>query len=325
MSTRDLFAPRLNVKPYEYPEILNFRDAIREAYWLHTEFNFSPDVNDFHTNCSPYEREVIKRTMLAISQIEVAVKKYWGRIDDIFPKPEITAIASTFAESEDRHLDAYATLLERLGLNDEFKNIHLNEVLMKRVSYMESFMEGRSLSNQRQVASMVLFSMFVEHISLFSQFLIMMSFNKERNIFKGISNAVEATSKEEEIHGRFGIYMYHLLREEHPELFTEEFYSLLKEVSLTAYNVELEIVDWIYGEGDLDFLPKEVTKNYILDRYNTSISNLGLPLFLEVANKELLEKTKWFDMEVLVSKETDFFVKRSTDYTKRSKSFDDIF
>ena len=34
--------------------------------------------------------------------------------------------------------------------------------------------------------SVLLFSLFIEHVSLFSQFLIMMSFNKERNIFKGI-------------------------------------------------------------------------------------------------------------------------------------------
>lgn len=41
--------------------------------------------------------------------------------------------------------------------------------------------------------SVLLFSLFIEHVSLFSQFLIMMSFNKEKNLFKGISNVVEAT------------------------------------------------------------------------------------------------------------------------------------
>lgn len=37
-----------------------------------------------------------------------------------------------------------------------------------------------------------------KHVSLFSQFLVIMSFNKHRDLFKGISNAVEATSKEEQ-------------------------------------------------------------------------------------------------------------------------------
>lgn len=38
------------------------------------------------------EKEVVKRTMLAISQIEVAVKKFRGRIDEMFPKPEVSAV-----------------------------------------------------------------------------------------------------------------------------------------------------------------------------------------------------------------------------------------
>jgi ribonucleoside-diphosphate reductase beta chain len=48
--------------------------------------------------------------------------------------------------------------------------------------------------------SVLLFSLFIEHVSLFSQFLIMMSFNQYKNMLKGISNVVEATSKEEQIH-----------------------------------------------------------------------------------------------------------------------------
>jgi ribonucleoside-diphosphate reductase beta chain len=66
-------------------------------------------------------------------------------------------------------------------------------------------MELRSKDNKMYTKSVLLFSLFIEHVSLFSQFLIMMSFNKEKNLFKGISNVVEATSKEEEIHGNFGI------------------------------------------------------------------------------------------------------------------------
>jgi ribonucleoside-diphosphate reductase beta chain len=45
----------------------------------------------------------------------------------------------------------------------------------------------------------------------------MMSFNKHKNLFKGISNAVEATSKEEQIHGLFGIEIIKIIKKEHPE------------------------------------------------------------------------------------------------------------
>ena len=35
---RDIFKPRINLKPYEYPELYEYVDAIRHSYWLHTEF-----------------------------------------------------------------------------------------------------------------------------------------------------------------------------------------------------------------------------------------------------------------------------------------------
>jgi len=44
--------------------------------------------------------------------------------------------------------------------------------------------------------------------------LITLSFNKEKNVLKGISNVVEATSKEEEIHGNFGAELINIIKEE---------------------------------------------------------------------------------------------------------------
>jgi ERCC4-related helicase len=137
--------------------------------------------------------------MLAISQIEVNVKRFWGDLYKHIPKPEIDDVGGTFAESEIRHKDAYSFLLEQLGLNSEFENIFNIPQLMGRVEYLEEFMEGKNKDNKGFVLSLILFSLFVEHISLFGQFLILMSFNKEKNLFKGLSNIVEATSKEHKL------------------------------------------------------------------------------------------------------------------------------
>ena len=35
---RDIFKKRVNLKPYEYPELAEFVSAIRHSYWAHTEF-----------------------------------------------------------------------------------------------------------------------------------------------------------------------------------------------------------------------------------------------------------------------------------------------
>ncbi|MDP8170090.1 ribonucleotide-diphosphate reductase subunit beta [Pasteurella skyensis] len=324
--SRNLFEKRIQIKPYEYPELLEFKDAIRHSYWLHTEFNFTGDIQDYKTVINEKERSVLTRVMLAISQVEVSVKRFWGDLYRYFPKPEIDDVGGTFAESEVRHKDAYSFLLEKLGLNDMFANITEIQPLMDRINYMEEFMREKEEGKEQFILSLVLFSLFVEHISLFGQFLIMMSFNKHRNLFKGISNAVEATSKEEEIHGRFGIALYEILRNEHSELFGDDFYEELKSLANQALEAERNILMWIFEEGDLDFIDLKTVENYITNRYNNSLSTLGIEPPYQVDN-ELLKETEWFDIEILSGKETDFFNKRSTDYSKKMKQItaDDLF
>jgi ribonucleoside-diphosphate reductase beta chain len=317
---RDIFAKRTNIKPAEYPELLAYVDAIRHSYWIHTEFNFTGDIQDFKVHVDQKERTAITNAMLAIAQIEVAVKTFWGDIYKKMPKPEIGSVGFTFAESEVRHQDAYAHLLEILGLNDIFKRVKEIPVIAERIAYLERSIEhAKSDENREYAEAVLLFSLFIEHVSLFSQFLIIMAFNKHRNLFKGISNAIEATSKEEQIHGLFGIEIINIIKQEHPEWFTETFEAHIIEACTRAYEAEEKVVDWIFEDGELDFLPKAVVLEFIKNRFNNSLASIGIARIFPIDEK-LLDETEWFDDEVIGTKHGDFFVKRSTNYNKRSKS-----
>ena len=323
----NIFEKRINLKPYDYPVLGEYVNAIRHSYWIHTEFNYTSDVQDFKTSLSEVEKNAIKNTMLAISQIEVAVKTFWGDIYKKMPKPEIGSVGATFAESEVRHHDAYSHLLEILGLNNEFKNLKKNPVIMKRVSYLESALKNvNSDDNQEFSESIILFSLFIEHVSLFSQFLIIMAFNKYRNVLKGISNVVEATSKEEQIHGDFGIDLIKIIKEENPEWFDESHKELVQETCKEAFLSESKLIDWIFEKGELDFLPKIVIKEFIKNRFNNSLESIGISKVFDI-NETLLSNTDWFDDEIIGTKHGDFFVKRSINYSKRTKSItsDDLF
>ena len=324
---RDIFAKRQNLKPYEYPELYEYVDAIRHSYWLHTEFNYTSDIQDFHVNVNESEQNAIKNAMLAIAQIEVAVKTFWGDIYKKMPKAEIGAVGATFAESEVRHTDAYSHLLEILGLNNEFKKIKDIPVIQKRMDYLEKVIDLSRNNEDREYAhAVLLFSLFVEHVSLFSQFLVIMSFNKHKNLFKGISNAVEATSKEEQIHGLFGIDVINIIKKEHPEWFDEKCNNTIIKACEEAYEAESKIVDWIFEAGELDFMPAANVKEFIKNRFNNSLASIGLPRIFDVS-EALLEETDWFDNEVIATKHVDFFNKRSINYNKRSASVtsDDLF
>lgn len=324
---RSIFNKRVNILPYDYPTLLQYKDAIRHSYWIDTEYNFTTDINDFMVNISDNERDVIKKTMLAIAQIEVNVKTFWADMYKRMPITEIGDVGMTFAESEVRHKDAYAMLLRILGLEDEFKTVVEIPAIKDRIKYLTKYLDGtRSHDDKMYTKSVLLFSLFIEHVSLFSQFLIMMSFNKEKNLFKGISNVVEATSKEEDIHGNFGSEIINIVKAENPEWFDEEFENLIYSACKKAYKAECKILDWIFENGELDFLKKSTIQHFIMNRFNNSLERIGMQPVFDVDFTEI-EKTLWFDVEITSTKEGDFFVKRQVDYNKKSKSIteDDLF
>lgn len=324
---RNVFEKRINLKPYEYPELYEYVNAIRHSYWIHSEFNFTSDIQDFKAGLSKEERSAIKNAMLAISQIEVAVKNFWGDLYHKMPKPEIGAVGSTFAESEVRHHDAYSHLLEILGLNEEFKDLKKKPVIMMRVNYLENALKNSKSDDVKEYAEAVLlFALFIEHVSLFSQFLIIMAFNKHKNMLKGISNVVEATSKEEQIHGDFGIDLIKIIKEENPDWFDADYNTMIQEVCREAFVAESKIVDWIFEGGELDFLPKKVVNEFIKNRFNRSLESIGIEKVFDI-DENLIKQTEWFDDEIIGTKHGDFFVKRSINYSKRVRSItsDDLF
>jgi ribonucleoside-diphosphate reductase beta chain len=198
---------------------------------------------------------------------------------------------------------------------------------MKRVHYLEKALKNsRSDDNREYAESILLFSLFIEHVSLFSQFLIIMGFNKHKNMLKGISNVVEATSKEEQIHGDFGIDLIKVLQKENPDWFTDEYHKRIQDMCLNAFEAEKDVVDWIFENGELDFLPKAVVNEFLKNRFNNSLESIGIEKVFDI-DEELVAQTEWFDDEIIGTKHGDFFVKRSINYSKRSQSItsDDLF
>jgi ribonucleoside-diphosphate reductase beta chain len=79
---------------------------------------------------------------------------------------------------------------------------------LDRHNYLKKYKEfSNARLEENFVKSIILFSLFIENVSLFSQFFIIMSFNKHRKFLKDINNVVAATSKEEAIHGQFGTFL----------------------------------------------------------------------------------------------------------------------
>ncbi len=314
-----IFDRRINYKPFEYPGILQFTEAINKSFWVHSEVDFTADTQDFHSHLNVAERTAIKNSLLAIAQIEVAVKTFWGDIYEHFPKPEFNGLGSTFAECEFRHSEAYSRLLEVLGYNDEFEKLLDVPVISERIAYLSAALkDARSQDRKKYVVSLILFSILIENVSLFSQFAIILSFTKFKGYMKNVSNIIAWTSIDEQIHANAGIYIVNKIREEFPDFFDEETVQYIRETVENSIDIEGKILDWIFIEGEIDTVNKTDLLNFMKFRVDDSMKKIGLKPIYDVT-AEYFKPMAWFEEEVFANSMDDFFAKRPTDYTKHDK------
>lgn len=315
-----IFDKRINYKPFEYPEILSFTEAINKSYWVHSEVDFTADVQDFHSHLSVNDKEVIKRSLLAIAQIEVSVKSFWGNLYTHIPKPEFNGLGSTFAECEFRHSEAYSRLLDVLGYNNEFEQLIYVPVIEKRIAYLsDALAYSKSENDKEYLFSLVLFAMLIENVSLFSQFAIILSFTRFRGVMKNISNIIAWTSVDEQVHANAGMYIVNKIKEEFPEFFDEATKKRITDIVLHSIQVESEILDWIFEQGEIDIVSKKNLLNFMKYRVDDSMYKIGLQKIFNVSDSDY-QPMKWFEEEVFANSMDDFFAKRPVDYTKHDKS-----
>ena len=315
-----LFDKRINYKPFEYPEILQFTEAINRSFWVHSEVDFTADTQDFHSHLSDAERSAIKRSLLAIAQIEVAVKSFWGSLYQHFPKPELNGLGSTFAECEFRHSEAYSRLVEVLGYNDEFEKLVEVPVIRERINYLSRAMNNTKSSDKKAYSiALILFTILIENVSLFSQFAIILSFPRFKGWMKNVSNIISWTSIDEQVHANAGIFLINKIKEEYPEVLDEA--TELRIISMVRESIEIEeqIINWIFEEGEIDIIHKKDLLHFIKFRVDESLVKIGLPeqYFITM---EQYHPMKWFEEEVFANSLDDFFAKRPVDYTKHDKS-----
>lgn len=316
-----IFDEQIARKPDLYPWTQDFIEAMHNGFWTHREFNFQSDIQDFRVNLSDKEKDIIVKALSTIGQLEISVKKYWAKLGENLPHPSINDMGYVMANVEVIHGDAYERLLEVMGLDSSFDDILQLPIIKGRVNYLRKHLHKFHQDNKKQfVYSLILFTLFVENIALFSQFYIIGWFGRYKNFLKDTNKQVEYTSREENLHATIGIKLVNVIRSEFPELFDEELEEKIKHESEQAIKYECEIIEWILDGYEDRNLDSSILKEFIKNRMNESLSQIGYDEVFEV-DLDVVKKTEWFDEQVLGNGATDFFHSRPTEYSKKSQSF----
>ena len=322
-----LFEEQISRKPDHYPQAKKFIDAIWQGFWTPDEFNFRSDYSQFKSDLSAEEQEVVVKTLSAIGQIEVAVKTFWSNLGDNLPHPSLRDLGYAMGNSEVIHNLAYEKLLDVLQLSDVFEENLKEEVIKGRVDYLRKYLKHSYEDEKKQyIYSIILFTLFVENVSLFSQFYIIMHLNRNKSVLKDCAQQVQYTRNEEMLHAQVGVWLINTMREEYPEYFDEEMEARIKEEIVSSLEAENKVIDWIMGDYSAPGLSANILKSFIAKRMKDSIDQIGFDSSGVEYNQNHINQTYWFDEELLGANMTDFFQKRPVEYAKgKGITADDLF
>jgi len=320
----NLLHERIVYKPFEYPQAYEYWLSQQQAHWLHTEVPMMSDLNDWKQNLSETEKNIIGSILKGFAQTETIVNDYWsGLVTKWFRKPEVIMMATTFGSMETIHAEAYSLLNETLGL-DDFSEFLEDETTMAKIENLmlvrDSFDGEKDLHEIAK--SLAIFSAFTEGVNLFSSFAVLLSF-KMRNKLKGVGQIVEWSIRDESMHSEAGCWLFRTLIEENPFLKTKELEAAINEAALLSLKLELDFIDKVYELGDLEGCSKYDLQNFIKNRVNTKLGDLGYNPIVTNIDMTAVERMKWFDALSAGKQHTDFFANRVTNYSKGHMTWDE--
>lgn len=278
------------------------------------------DAPHFFNEMGFIDQEAIRRCILAVATVEDKVKNFWNGLFFDIPQTVVSDIGALFAQSETTHRISYHSLASNLLVDTS--TIENYPVLKDRVAYLNKHVEKdpKIIGKKRVLKKIALFTSLVEKGSLFTQFYILMSYEKNSRGLKTISALQQSTANEENVHYKFGIDIINIIKSEYPQLWEEYLIELISKSLEVAYSTELRLIDWFFENGVPEHLTKDEVVNFL--NYNFSIisKDLGIDTGITYDKKLFTEKNEWFVIK-LKSTEPDFFDAPNGGYASEKEEF----
>lgn len=313
-TTSKILTPRLAFKPFDYQWAYDYWFQQQNAHWMFQEINMQKDIGDWKSELNEQEKNVVGNILKGFFQSETQIADYWSTyVTKWFPIPEIKMMAITFGSFETIHAVAYSYLNEVLHLEDYEAFLHDPTIMAKLETLINVDETDTSLENIAR--SLALFSACAEGIQLFSSFAIMLSLRK-KNLMTGIGQQMIFSIRDESLHSEAGCKLFRTLIEENPHIWTAKLQNEIKDGFYLALENEFNFIDKVFELGDLDTITKAQVKNFMYDRANRKLRELGIDQIAFAVDDELLSEMDWFYILVSGEQQTDFFFNRETGYAK---------
>lgn len=323
-----LFEPRAYYKPFAFPWAFERYQQQQMIHWLPQEVPLGDDVYDWQHKLTKEEKHLLTQLFRFFTQADVDVSEsYAFKYMEAFGHvPELRMMLLAFANMESVHQEAYALLLETVGMDEvEYQAFIKYEAMKNKHEFLANFTVDDPFETAR---SMAVISGGVEGVQLFSSFIIMLNFPRY-NRMKGMGQIITWSVRDESLHveGLTELFREHV--KAHHDIWNSELKGKIYSDFEHIIDQEDMFIDLCFEMGGINGLEPEEVKTYIRYIADRRLIGLGLKGIFKQKNNPI----PWVDEILNGMEHANFFEARATEYSKAAttgtwdkvwKEFDNI-
>ena len=306
-----LLIDRVGYKPFRYPWAYDCWKKQQQIHWLAEEIPLGEDIKDWENNLTAEEKEFLTQIFRFFTQADIDVNNnYMQNYTRVFKPVEIQMMLSAFSNMETVHIDAYALLIETVGMPE---SEYLAFMSYKEMAAKHDYLSKFSVSTPTEILkTLAVYGAFVEGLQLFASFAMLLNFPRFGKM-KGMGQVVTWSVRDESLHCEGIIKLFHTYAIE-SGAFTDSLREEIVEIAKQVVMLEDQFIDLAFKLGGISGLTPEETKQYIRYVCDWRLAQLGIDPIYNIKDHPL----PWLKEMLAGIEHANFFEVRSTEYSKAS-------
>ena len=291
-------------------------------HWMPQEINMTQDIALWRSNdgLSADERKIVMRNLGFFSTADSLVANNLVlSIYRLVTNPECRQYLLRQAFEEAIHTHAYQYCIESLGMDEgEIFNMYREiPAVAKKAAWAlkytqaignPQFQTGTTENDQELLQNLIAFYCVLEGLFFYCGFSQILSMGR-RNKMTGVAEQFQYILRDESMHVNFGVDVINQIKNENPQLWTEEFQAKMTQMILEGLALEIEYARDTMPRGVLG-MNAQMMEEYLKFITNRRLTQIGLSeQFPGVDNP-----FPWMSEIMDLRKEKNFFETRVTEY-----------
>ena len=291
-------------------------------HWMPQEINMTQDIALWRSSdgLSTDERMIVKRNLGFFSTADSLVANNLVlSIYRLVTNPECRQYLLRQAFEEAIHTHAYQYCIESLGMDEgEIFNMYREiPAVAKKAAWAlkytqaignPQFQTGTTENDQELLQNLIAFYCVLEGLFFYCGFSQILSMGR-RNKMTGVAEQFQYILRDESMHVNFGVDVINQVKNENPQLWTQEFQAKMTQMILEGLALEIEYSRDTMPRGVLG-MNAQMMEEYLKFITNRRLTQIGLSeQFPGVGNP-----FPWMSEIMDLRKEKNFFETRVTEY-----------